>query len=216
MSRKSKAAEFLQEAYNIAVTGRNVMVTDAMKDYAIEKVSRIERFSNRIIDVVITMDVQKLEHRVDIVLKVNHLKIKSQAVSDNMYVSIDKAVDKVEAQLLRYKSKLQDHQARSVAAIDMNVNVLSFSPEEEILDVNADVNAEIEKENRRRLVDRFHPHQIVKRETRPLKTLTDGEAIMKMDLSKDAFLVYIGEEDQNIKVIYRRNDGNFGVIEPQV
>lgn len=211
MSRKSKAAEFLQEGYNITVTGRNVLVTDPIKEYALEKVSKIERFSDRIIDVAVTMDVHKLDHRVDIIARVNHFKIKAQAVSDNMYASIDKAVDKLEAQLLRYKSKLQDHHSPGVAAIDMNVNVLRSASEEEIQDINYD----IEDENRRRLLDRYTPHRIVKTETRSLKTLTDGEAIMKMELSGDAFLVYRNEADHNLKIIYRREDGDFGVIEPE-
>lgn len=211
MSRKSKAAEFVDEVYNISVTGRNVMVTDAMKDYAIEKVSKIEKFSNRIIDVLITMDVQKLNHRVDIVLKVNTIKIKSQADSDNMYTSIDLAVHKLETQLLKYKDKLQDHQAKGVASIDMNVNVLRSTPDQEVIDVNYD----IEDENRRRLEDRYRPHRIVSKDRLPLKTLTDGEALMKMDLSGDVFLIYRGEEDLKLKVMYRRKDGDFGVIEPQ-
>lgn len=212
MSRKSKAVEFLQEGYNINITGRNVMVTDAMKDYAIEKVSKIERFSNRIIDVVVTMDVVRYEHRIDIVMKVDHLKIKSQAITDNMYASIDKAVDKLEAQLLRYKSKIQDHHlGRGLGAVSINVDVLRAIPEDE----GFDINSEIEEETRRRLLDKYSPHKIVDKEVHHLKTLTDGEAIMKMELSGDVFLIYRGEEDRKIKVIYRRNDGNFGVITPE-
>lgn len=212
MSRKSKAVEFLQDVYNISVTGRNVMVTDAMKDYAMDKVSKIERFSNRIIDVVITMDVVRFEHRVDIVMKVNHLKIKSEATTANMYESIDKAVHKLEAQLLRYKSKIQDHHLRKgPESVDMNVNVLRPIQEEEILQVNED----IEDETRRRLLDKYSPHKIVNKENCPLKTITDGEAIMKMELSGDAFLIYCGEEDRKIKVIYRRKDGDYGVIQAE-
>lgn len=211
MSRKSRAAEFLEEAYNITITGRNVVITDAMKDYAIEKVSKIEKFSNRIIDVVVTMDVKKLEHRVDMVLKVDHIKIKSTAISDNMYTSIDKAVHKIETQLLRYKDKLQEHQTKGVSAIDMKVNVLRSATEEELLDLND----EIEEENRHRLLDKYAPHTIVNKETRPLKTLSDGEAIMKMDLSNDAFLIYRSEESKRLRVIYRRNDGDYAVIEPE-
>ena len=211
MSRKSKAAEFLEEAYDITVTGRNVVVTDSMRDYVIEKISKIEKFSNRIIDVVVTMDVQKHEQRVDIVLRVNNLKIKSQAVSEDMYTSIDKAVHKLEAQLLRYKGKLQDHQARASAETDMQVDILRSASERELLELND----EIESESRRRLMDKYTPHKIVSKETRPLKTLTDGEAIMKLDLSGDAFLIYRSEETRNIKVIYRRKDGDFGVIVPK-
>ncbi len=211
MSRKSKAAEFLQDVYNISVTGRNVVVTEAIKDYAIEKISKIERFSNRIIDVIVTMDIQKIEHRVDIVVQVDHIKIKSHAVSDDMYASIDKAVDKLEAQLLRYKSKIQDHHAKGVNSVDMNVNVLRSTLDSEVVDVND----EIEDENRRRLLDKYRSHKIISREKHALKTLTDGEALMKMDLSGDAFLIYRSEESQRLKVMYRRNDGDFGVIEPE-
>jgi len=211
MSRKTKAAEFVSENYNINVTGRNVMVTDAMKNYAIEKVSKLERFSNRIIDVMITMDIQKLEHRVEILLKANNIKIMSRAITDDMYASIDKAVDKLEAQLLRYKERLQNHQAKAVSDIDMNVNVLRSAQDQELLDVND----EIEDENRQRLMDRYCPHQIVKKETCPLRLLTDGEAIMKMELSGDEFLIYLSEETRRIRVIYRREDGDFGVVEPE-
>lgn len=212
MSRKSKAAEFLQEGYSITVTGRNVMVTEAMKDYALEKILKIERFSSRIIDVVVTMDIQKFEHRVDICLKVNNLKIKAQASTDDMYASIDKAVDKIESQLLRYKTKLQDHQAARLASIDMNVNVLRATPDDEILDMADD----FESENSQRIIDHYRPHRIVSKETRALKTLTDGEALMKMELSGDAFLLYLAEDTRRLKVIYRRKDGDFGVFEPEM
>jgi len=210
MSHKSKAAEFVGEGYKIHVTGRNVLVTDSMKTYAIEKVSKIERFSTRIIDVVVTMDIQKLEHRVDIVLKVDHIKIKSQALSNDMYASIDKAVEKIERQLRRYKTKLQEHQNKRLSITDMNVNVMRLPREIEV----EDVNDEIEEENRRQLISEYRPHEIVSQETRPLKMLTEEEAIMKMELSEDAFLIFIAEVDQKLKVIYRRKDGDYGIIEP--
>lgn len=212
MSRRSKAAEFLEEAYNISVTGRHVVVTDAMKDYAIEKISKIERFSNRIIDVVVTMDVQKLEQRVDIVLKVNNIKIKSQAVSDNMYASIDMAVHKIESQLLKYKNKLLDHQNKPASATEMKVDVLRSASDQELLELND----EIESETRHRLMDKYIPHKIVSKTTRPLKNLTDGEAIMKLELSGDPFLIYRCEESpkRQIKIMYRRKDGNYGVVTP--
>lgn len=213
MNHKSKAADFLEDVYNISVTGRNVMVTDAMKNYAIEKVSKIERFSKRIVDVVVTMDVQKLDHRVDIVMKVDHIKIKAQADSDNMYASIDKAVDKLETQLLRYKSKIQDHHlGRGKASAEMNVKVVRAIADQEAL---MNVNTDIEDETRHRLLDKYAPHRIVNRETHHLRSLTDGEAILKLDLSGDMFLIYRGEEDRKLKVIYRRNDGDFGVIEAE-
>jgi ribosome hibernation promoting factor len=199
--------------YDIKVIGRHVQVTDAMKNYAIEKVSKIERFQNRILEVIITLDVQKLLHIVDIVVKVNHTKIKSHYTGDNMYASIDLAVDKLQRQLSRYKSRIQDHHATSRQVVDMRVNVFK-APDEVNL---ADVNDQIEEENQRKMVENFRPHEVVSRETLPLKTLNLDEAIWQLELSGDPFMIFKSEETQKIKVIYRREeDGNFGVVEPEV
>lgn len=210
MNRKAKALEFTNEGYNIKITGRHVEVTDSMKDYALEKVAKIERFSHRIIDVNVIMDIQKLEHRVEIILKVDHIKITSQAVSSDMYASIDKAVAKIEAQLRRYKAKIQDHHAKGRAIINMNVDVIQAPTFE-------DDGEEAPEEGLVQTEDTYRPHPIIKKETLPLKILTYEEAIMKMELSNDAFLIFKHEEDENqkLKVIYRRHDGNYGIIEPQ-
>lgn len=212
MTRKERAQAFAGEGYKIDITGRHVLVTDAMKDYAIEKISKIERFTDKILDVVVTMDIQRIEHRVDIVMKVNHLKIRSSAISSDMYVSIDMAVAKIERQLLRYKTRLQDHHARGVNVIDMTVNVIRPHLDDELNDINDD----IEGENERRALESLKPHEVVKVETKPLKTITVEEAIMKMDLSEDAFLIFKDEASHKLKVIYRRDDGNYGVIEPKL
>lgn len=211
MTRKQKAAEFLAEGYNISVTGRHVLVTDGIKDYAMEKVSRIERFTDRILDVALTLDIQKLEHRADIVMQVNNMKIRSSASTNDLYVSIDQAVDKLERQLVKYKQKLQDHQAKGVKTIDMIVNVIQPHQTDELDEVNED----IEEANGLDALGRYSPHRIVSQETKPLKTLNVDEAIMKMELSQDVFLLYRCEEDRKLKVMYRRDDGNFGIISPE-
>ncbi|SCA63855.1 Putative sigma-54 modulation protein [Chlamydiales bacterium SCGC AG-110-P3] len=210
MDRKVKEAN--AQDYDVTVTGRHVLVTDAMKDYAFDKISKIERFNLRIIDVIVTMDIQKLQHIVNIELKVNDFRLKSTAVSNDIYASIDKAVDKVQAQLRRYKERLNDRQTRGLKVVDMQVNVLRKPADADIQEVNDD----IEEETARRLEEKFRPHDIVKSETRPLKILTTEEAVMKMELSGDLFFIYRCEEDQKLKVIYRRSDGDYGLIAPEV
>jgi putative sigma-54 modulation protein len=209
MNRKAKALEFMDAGYNVQVTGRHVKITDSMKDYAIDKISKIERFMNRIIDVTVIMDIQKLEHSVEIILRAGNLKITSQASTTDMYVSIDKAVHKLEAQVLRYKSKIQDYHAKSHAIHDMTVNVINRPQETE---EDFDLDGEESADNRSARL--LRPHPIVKQETLPLKTLTHGEAVMKMELSGDLFLIFKDEVDQKLKVIYRRKDENYGIIEP--
>lgn len=210
MNQKTKVTQNI-EGYNITISGRHVQVTESMKDYAMEKISKLERFSPRLIDVVVTMDIQKLDHRVDIVLRFDNIKVKSHAASTDMYASIDAAVDKLQNQIRRYKNKIQDHHVKGVKDIDMNVNVVRPHLEDNVNDVNS----EIEEENNKHMIESYRPHKVVDQETIPLKFLSIDEAIMKMELSQDAFLVYKDEAERTLKVIYRRNDGNYGVIEPE-
>lgn len=212
MSRKSKAAEFENATYNVTITARHMEITEAMKNYALEKVSKLERFGHRLIDATVTMDIQKIEHRVDIVVKVDNVKLKSQASTNNMYVSIDMAVDKVETQLKKYKDRMINHHERNGSVLSMNVNVLRSATDQEISEVNDD----IEEETRLRLLDKYRPHQIVKEEKKAVKTLSDGEAIVKMEQSGDPFMVYFCERDYGLKIMYRRKDGDFGVIEAHI
>lgn len=211
MSRKTKALEFAQEGYNITVTGRHFQVTDPMRDYVMEKLSKIEHFTNRIIDINVIMDIQRFNHRVDIILKSGNLKIKSSAITSDTYASIDSAVNKITEQLRRYKSRLQNHHAQGLPTMEMNVSVVRPSREDLL-----DVNEEIESENYKEMEEKYRPHTIVKQEKRPLKILNWDEAIMKMELSQDAFMVFINEQDRKLKIIYRRDDGDYGIIEPEV
>jgi putative sigma-54 modulation protein len=198
------------QEYNIKITGRHVQVTEAMKEYASDKIRKIERFTTHIIEVFVTMDIQKLDHKVDLVFKFGHFKVRASASSEDMYTSVDMVISKICAQLRKWKSKIQNHHARGVSAIDMNVNVIK-RPVDEVQELNDD----IDEENIRSLQESYKPHDIVKKETRPLKILTQAEAVMKMELSGDIFLVYKNEEDQKIKVIYRREDELYGIIEPE-
>lgn len=210
MSRKSKAAEFVQEGYSITITGRHVQITDAIRDYAREKIFKIERLSNRIIDVTVTMDIQKFEHRVDIIIRVDNLIIKSHGSSDNMYASIDMAVDKIQKQLSRYKRRIHEHQAKPNKTENLNVSVVrSTTPSEEL----EEINEEIEYQNAVKDQEALQFHRIVSQETKQLRTLTNDEALMKLELSNDQFLIFRNEASRDINVIYRRNDGNFGIIE---
>lgn len=211
MSRKATAEKFQGDVYDITVTGRNVLVTDAMQQYAIDKISKIDRFSNRVVDVNVVMDIQKLDQRVDIIMKVDQIVVRSSASSEIMYSSIDKAVDRLKSQLSRYKRRIREHQIKGTTAVDISEIIVAPSAEEEI----ATFNDEIVSDTTAQELGKYAPHKIVSKETRPLKTLNYSEAIMKIELSGDDFMVFRGEEDKKLKVIYRREDGNFGVIEPE-
>lgn len=210
VTKKEKAAQFADRVYDVHVTGRNVAITESMRDYVVEKISKIERISDRIIDVQVTMDTQRNEHRVDMVMKVGNLLIKSHACTDNMYASIDKAITKVQHQLRRYKARIQDHHARPLEFEDMRVQILRG----EDLEIQ-EINEAIEDETRRKLEKVLKPHEIVAHETMPLKILSVDEAIMKMDLSGNVFLLFKEEKTRKLNLIYRRQDGNYAIMLPE-
>ncbi len=211
LTRKQRIAEF-DQGYTIMVTGRHVHVTDAMKTYAEEKLSKLDRFGDRIIDIAVTMDIQKLEHRVDIILKYGHTLIKGHAATTDMYASIDQAVDKLQTQLRKYKTRLKDHHAKAHPMVEMPVTIYSPAFEGDALD-EQEANKNIELQNEKDEQGPLHPHKIVRTEPQQMKILTDDEAIMKMELSGRHAMVYRHEESRKLKVIYRQDDGNYCVIE---
>jgi putative sigma-54 modulation protein len=208
MTRAEVKEKFSGHEYPIHVIGRHVDITPPMKAYAVEKLTKAKRFGGRIVEATITMDVQKLSHTVDFILNVNNARVKVSATSDNMYASVDQAVAKLESKLRKYMGRLHEHNAKGISEIEMNVNVIE-GPQ------NIDeINDQIEEENLRALATKAR-HQVVTTEKKRMKTLSQSEAILSIELSNDFFVVYKSEEDHKIKVLYRRNDGNYGIIEPQ-
>lgn len=200
---------FAHKEYPIHLIGRHVNITDPMKKYAIDKLTKIERLGGRVVEATVIMDIQKLMHTVDFLINVNNTIIKVSGRSEDMYASIDQAIARLESKLRRYMKRLNEHHAKKLAEIDVNVNVIErISPLE-------DINDQIEEENLRQVEEELRPHQIVSKEQTRLKTLSQEEAIMKMELSEAPFMVYRGEEDRKLKVIHRREDGNYGVIEAE-
>ena len=198
------------QGYNISIIGKHFQITDAIRNYVFEKLQKIEHFADHIIDVLVTLDTQKMEHSCTIVMNFIHFHIKVSGNTDNMYSAIDKASDRIIKLVRRYKTKLQSTRGKHLSTVDLHVNVI-----QPLKDDLAEINDEIVAENAHKEEEKYKLHNIVAKETIPLKTLTQGEAEMKMELSNDHFLIYRGEEDQKIKVMYRREDQNYSLVQLQ-
>lgn len=208
--KKSAVKEkFAHEEYPIHIICRHINITDAIKDYAVQKLKKIDHFGGRVVDATITLDIQKLMHSVDFIVTVNNIKIKVSGRTENIYSAIDQAIDHLKTKLRRYHRKIAAHHAKGIKAVQMNVNVVE-SP----VPLIDEINDQIEEENLQR-IEKVNAHPVVSKETMPLKTLTKEEAVMKMELSGDSFMIYRSEEDQKLKVICRRDDGHYGIIETE-
>lgn len=202
--------KFANESYNISVVAKHFQITDAIRNYVFDKVSKVEKIAEHIIDVTVTLDAQKLEHSCSILMNFIHFHIKVHASTDNIYSAIDKASGRLLQLVRKYKSKLQSHRFKDLTTVDIHVNVI-----EGLKDDVKIVNEEIEAETARQERERYEMHRVVAKETMPLKTLRHDEAVMKMEISDDPFLIFKAEEDQKIRVIYRRSDQNYGLVQIQ-
>ncbi|NGX34139.1 MAG: Ribosome-associated factor Y [Candidatus Anoxychlamydiales bacterium] len=200
-------SKFEAEGYNLEITGKNLLITDPMQAYVLEKISKLERFTNNILEIVVTLEVQKLAHTAAIVIKFLHYKIRVHSTTVDLYAAIDGAFNKLYKLIRKYKGKLQSHRNKNLTSIDMRVHVLGGGDELE------DINDEIEQETLNQELEKYKIPKIVAKDTMPIKMLTQEEAVMKLELAGEHFLIYKGEEDQKIKVIYKRDDDNLGIVE---
>lgn len=203
-----KANRFQGEPYNISIVGKHVQVTDAIRNYVFEKIAKVERITESITDVTVTLDTQKMEHSCSILMNFIHFHIKVGASTDNLYSAIDKASDRLVQLVRKYKDKLQSHRFKDRTTVDIHVNVIGPLKD----DLKA-INDDIEAETARKEEERYQLHRVVAKETMPLRTLTHDEAVMKMEITDEPFLIFRAEEDQKIKVIYRREDHNYGLVQ---
>ena len=99
---------------NIHVTGRQVEITPALRDYVVAKLSRITQRFDQIVDITVTLSVEKLEHKAEALAQVPGNDIFVEADSTDMYASIDNLVDKLDRQLVRRKEKNENQRTDAV------------------------------------------------------------------------------------------------------
>jgi len=170
---------------NIIVNGRHLEVTPALKNYAEKKIQRFDRYLSNISEAVVTLTVEKYRHKVEVLLKVNGVLIQAEGITGDVYSSIDEVAEKLERQIKKYKEKLVSH--RKVEG-----KAGAAVPEVPPVEVG----------------------RIIKNKRFELKPMSPDEAAMQMELLDKDFFVFTNDNSGSINVIYRRRDGNFGLIEP--
>jgi putative sigma-54 modulation protein len=94
---------------NLNINGHHLEITSAIKQYVMDKLSRVKRHFDHVIDVSVTLSITKLEHTAEVTLRTPGKDIHVEATNTDMYAAIDALVDKLDRQVLRHKSKLTNH-----------------------------------------------------------------------------------------------------------
>lgn len=177
----------------ISVTFRHMEVSNPIRDYAEEKIARAKKYIDEPIDAQVVLSVaKKIRHKAEVVLLAKGLTIKGTEETDDMYAAIDAVVDKIERQLKRYREKLKAH--KPLTGKERKVKKTIYAAES--IDMS-----EAEPD-------------IIRADSFVVKPLAVEEAVMQMDLMHKEFLVFTDASTEEVNVVYRRKDGNYGLIVP--
>lgn len=177
----------------LSVTFRHMEPSDALKDYAREKLSRIEKYLDTALEANVVLSVEKFRHSADVTILANGLKINGQEQTEDMYSAIDMVVDKIERQIKRSRQKVKNRKGHKRGkAMDVALEAASTDSDED-------------SDERPRI---FRTRQMF------AKPMDLDEAVMQLDLTSETFIVFTNSATEKINVLYHRDDGNYGLIEP--
>lgn len=176
----------------ITIYGKNLEVSDYLKDLVEKKVAKLERYFPQDTEVQVTLTVEKNRHIVEVTILYEGVIIRGEEVTGDMYASIDNVLDKLEKQIIRQRTRLEKRLRSGAFKYDQPVFGGSYE--------------ELEEEEGPRIVrvKRFN-----------IKPMSEEEAMMQLELLGHAFYVFISSETGAMNVLYKRKDGNYGLIEPE-
>lgn len=185
---------------NIRFTGRHMEMTEALKSYIENALSKLETHLERGLDADVILDVEKHRHIAEINLNANGVKVYSKESSADMYASVDAVINKLETQVKKYKGRINRHQPRkSAQGRDYHHAIISMGGD-----------------NGNELEELAVRHQVVQRQKLPMTPLNVEEAVMQLELGSEyPFLVFSNAETSQVNVLYSREDGTYGLIEPE-
>ena len=165
------------------IRGDKLAVTDAIRDYAISKIDRMEKYFDKPEDVSVKVifSIRGREQKVEITINGINFDLRSEVSHSDMYAAIDFAVDKLEQQMRKFKSKLMSKERVEIVYDD--------------------------------IIDDDDLEEVVKRKKVYLKPMDEEEAIMQMELLGHTFFVFKDIKTEKVNVLYKRLDGAYGVIE---
>lgn len=193
---------------HVTVTGRNIELTPALKEYLLDKLRRAQKHFDHPLEVMALLSVAKNpsipnSQTAEVTLKVNGTTIRGEESTENMYASIDLVADKIERQLRKYKTRYWSQKDLKRLKNGHDDGAVSVATEED-----TDVAV-----NRALTTDEIRP-KIVRSKRFPLKPMMPEEAAAHMDLLGHDFFMFINSESGHVNTVYHRRDGNYGLIEP--
>ncbi|ATB31036.1 ribosome hibernation-promoting factor, HPF/YfiA family [Melittangium boletus] len=200
------------------ITFRQFGSSDALKEYAKEKVERVNKYLDRAGDAHVVLSLERHLHHADITIHSGAWVLRGREKSADMYASIDLAMDKIESQLRKYKEKIKNHHGRErihhrqELVNNFKVRHKVFELPEELRDEAAEAPAEAPSASAPATAA-APATRIVRTSEITVKPMPVDEAVMQMNLMNQDFYVFQHATTHEVCVVYRRkDDGQFGLI----
>ena len=173
----------------ITITGRNIDLTDGIKEAVEEKLSKLDKYFTADTDVYVTLSVEKERKKIEVTIPTKGHIIRSEQVSNDMYVSIDLVEEVIERQLKKYRTKIVSKKQNAAANFQP---AYIDSPEEDEEEI-----------------------KIVRTKRFGVKPMYPEDACIQMELSGHDFFVFRNAETDEVNVVYKRKGNTYGLIEPE-
>lgn len=174
---------------HITITGKNIDLTEGLKSAVEDKLGKLEKYFTEDTDILVTLGVEKERQKIEVTIPVKGNIIRSEQVSNDMYVSIDLVEEVIERQLKKYKKKI----------ISKQQNAASFKKEFIEKETEAD--------------DEIH---IIRSKKFDMKPMYPEDACVQMELLGHDFFVFCNAETEQVNVVYKRKGSTYGLIEPEM
>lgn len=196
-----------------AVTFRHMEPTEALKSYAKERMERVRKYLPDPIACHVVLSTERHNHRIDVTFQLhNGLSVAGHETTENMYSSIDLCIAKIERQVRKYKGKLEGMKARPhhVVAMPWSHSIVSEAFQGMAEPATNGEPAPVQTSESAGPLPEF---KVVKTEKFHAQPMSVADAIVQLNLNNESFLVFRHDTDGGIAVVYKRDDGAYGLIE---
>ena len=175
----------------LIIRGDKIKVTKAMKDYIEEKIGKLDKYLENSDNVTahIIVKVKGHEQTIEITIPLKSFILRSEETQEDFYAAVDKTIDKLERQVRKNKTRLMTKHEK--ASFDFNFDSIKATKEEK------------------------EQSKVVKRKSIEVKPMNSEEAILQMELLGHQFFMYKDSETMEVAVVYKRKDGNYGILESE-
>ena len=173
----------------INTRGDKLLVTEGIKNHIDSKLKKLEKYfdNHDQISANVLVRVTGRNQTIEVTIPTNHFTLRAEEAHDDLYAAVDLVVDKLERQIRKNKTRIEKR-----------------SKKEKFKEINYDFNIELDEEE---------DDKIIKRKKLDMKPMNEEEAILQMNLLGHTFFIFKNIDNENICLLYKRNDGNYGIIE---